>query len=256
MGKIAGIVLSAGKGTRMLKGAKAEGYTAKQYLPLCGKTVLSYSIEAFLKAGVNDLVIVCSPDDAELVRGIYDESSSGINDVKMPAGDNRRPEIIITAGGAYRFNSVANGLTALEGYGADDIVLIHDGARPFVTPEMIKKLIAEAEVYGGAIASTPMKDTVKIAEDGFIKSTPPRSSLAAVQTPQVFKYDIVKYAYDALIASPDISVTDDAEVVEKYGDCRIKLVDTGYENIKITTPEDMRTAEGFINGRAGSSSDR
>jgi 2-C-methyl-D-erythritol 4-phosphate cytidylyltransferase len=116
---------------------------------------------------------------------------------------------------------------------------IHDGARPLVTAELIQRGLAVARETGAAVAAVPVTDTIKIAgDDGIVRETPPRSNLWAVQTPQVFRYDIISDAYRQVTAE----VTDDASLVERLG-YRVKLYMGSYDNIKITTPDDLALAQ-------------
>lgn len=221
---ITAIVLSAGKGTRM------NSAVAKQYLELKGRPVLYYPLKAFEDSLTDEIVIVTGKEDIEYVqREIVDRY-----DIKKVRA--------VVAGGEYRFSSVYNGLIAADEN--TEYVFIHDGARPLVTPEMIEKLYNEVKEKKAVVAACPAKDTIKVVdESGRVVSTPPRSSLWQVQTPQTFEYKLVKSAYNKLMESGDVSATDDAMVVETYGEVPVYLIDTGYSNIKITTPEDMKLAE-------------
>lgn len=221
--KTAAIVLSAGKGTRM------NSAVAKQYMTLLDKPVLYYSLKAFEDSLVDEVIAVTGKDDIDFVKTeIVDKY--GFTKVKS-----------VVAGGEYRFSSVYNGLGAVL---SADYVFIHDGARPMLTASMIERLCAEVVEKKAVVAACHVKDTVKVADDtGRVLNTPDRSSLWQVQTPQVFEHKLVKNAYDILMRSGDLSATDDAMVVEAYGNVPVYLVDTGYSNIKITTPEDMKLAE-------------
>lgn len=218
------IILSAGKGTRM------NSEVAKQYMNIDGKPVLYYAIKAFEDSLVDEIIIVSGRDDVAYVNKEIVEKY-GFTKVRC-----------VVAGGDYRFSSVYNGLAAVNE--SSQYVFIHDGARPLVTPGMIERLYHAAEEKKAVVAACPVKDTIKIADyEAKVLSTPSRSSLWQVQTPQVFEYNMVKFAYDRLMESGDLSATDDAMVVETYGGSEVYLVDTGYSNIKITTPEDMIIAE-------------
>ena len=156
----------------------------------------------------------------------------------------------IVAGGKERYHSVFQGLQAV---GETDYVLIHDGARPFLTQEIITRCIEGAKEYKACVAGMPAKDTIKLAdEDQNIDSTPERSRVWMIQTPQAFEYALIKEAYTILIEQENqgiktsIPVTDDAMVVEYFLNQKVHLVYGSYENIKITTPEDMRIAEVFV----------
>ena len=133
-----------------------------------------------------------------------------------------------------------------------DFVFIHDGARPMITQELLSRLFACVTEYGACVAGMPVKDTIKIADkNGFIEQTPDRRLVWMIQTPQVFEYTLIQNAYEQLLEreqeflSKGISVTDDAMVVESLTGHKVKLVEGSYENMKITTPEDMKIAELF-----------
>ena len=123
--------------------------------------------------------------------------------------------------------------------------MVHDAARPLVTKKIIEAVIDAAEIFGGAIAAVPAKDTIKVVDaDGFVKHTPPRRELVAVQTPQGFKRDILMHAYEKA-AEDNFLGTDDSSLVERLG-VKIKIVPSEYSNLKITTPEDIFVAETFL----------
>ena len=149
----------------------------------------------------------------------------------------------VTAGGKERQDSVANGLariTDTEGY-----VAVHDGARPFAGTEVFARTFARAKEFGAAIAAVPLKDTVKIVDNSrFVVSTPDRSSRCAVQTPQIFEVNVLRRGYDFLKEHP-FAVTDDASLVEASGH-PVAVAEGAYENIKVTTPEDLLLAEKIL----------
>ena len=127
--------------------------------------------------------------------------------------------------------------------------MIHDGARPFVDAGMIQRVMKAAERYGACVAGMPSKDTVKLSDnDGFAVQTPERSRVWTIQTPQTFSYSLIKDAYDKMMSREEYQqgVTDDAMVVEFMTDCRVRLTEGSYRNIKVTTPEDMAVAEAFL----------
>ena len=127
--------------------------------------------------------------------------------------------------------------------------LIHDGARPLISEEVIRRTIEAAREYGACVAAVPVKDTVKVADgDQFAETTLDRSLLWQIQTPQAFRYGLVKGAYDSLMADPALQkgITDDAMVVERMTNEKVKLVMGDYRNIKVTTPEDMTVAAAFL----------
>lgn len=219
MSEIWAIILSAGKGTRM----KTE--ISKQYILVDGKPVLFYSLDAFEKSKVDNIIIVAGKNDIEYVEKEVVQKYS-LKKVRA-----------IVEGGKERYNSVMNGLEKVSNEG---IVLIHDGARPMIKTDQINNIIDELALYDACVAGMPVKDTIKIVDDEkFVKNTPERKYVWQIQTPQGFKCSIVKKAYMKLKEQNDNTVTDDAMVVEKYTDTKIKLVETDYANIKITTPEDI-----------------
>ena len=150
---------------------------------------------------------------------------------------------LVTAGGRERQDSVANGLALVtdeSGY-----VVVHDGARPFAGTEVFARTFARAKEFGAAIAAVPLKDTVKVVDArGIVVSTPERSSLCAVQTPQIFEINVLRKGYDFLKEHP-VAVTDDASLVEASGH-PVAVAEGSYENIKVTTPEDLLLAEKIL----------
>ncbi|MBQ3029063.1 MAG: 2-C-methyl-D-erythritol 4-phosphate cytidylyltransferase, partial [Lachnospiraceae bacterium] len=130
---------------------------------------------------------------------------------------------------------------------APDTVLIHDGARPLVTAELINRLITETEHYGACVAGMPVKDTIQMTDErGTITLTPKRDSLWTAQTPQSFEFSLVYDAYERLMRETEVNVTDDAMVVGLYHEIPIQMVRGSYTNIKVTTPEDLILAEAFL----------
>ena len=230
--KVAAICLAAGQGKRM------ESKVQKQYLLIENKPVLYYALQAFQESAVEEIILVVGAgEETYCKKEIVEEY--GFSKVKA-----------IVAGGKERYHSVYNGLQALEGA---DYVLIHDGARPFLTQDIINRCIQGAKEYKACVAGMPVKDTIKLADDEQnIESTPQRSKVWMIQTPQTFEYSMIKEAYETLIEQENrgittsIPVTDDAMVVEYYMKQKVHLVYGSYENIKITTPEDMRIANVFV----------
>lgn len=224
------IVLAAGQGRRM--GTKIQ----KQYLLLNGKPVLYYSLNVFQKSEVIDEICI--------VTGAGDEDYCK-REIVERYGITKVSQII--AGGAERYLSVWN---ALQVIGEDGYVFIHDGARPFVDEEMLYRVYNQVVCHRACVVGMPVKDTIKISdENGFVKETPDRSRVWMVQTPQVFDMALVKRAYALLIEKNEINVTDDAMVVEQMMKIPVKFVEGSYENIKITTPEDLKTGEIFAKNR-------
>ena len=223
--KCTAIVLAGGSGKRM--GTKVQ----KQYLEIDGKPVLFYSLNEFQKSEVIDeIVLVVGEGQEEYCKEeIVDRYHIGKVSKIVP-------------GGSERFYSVWNGLKEIE----EGYVFIHDGARPFVDQEIIQRSYENVIKYNACVVGMPVKDTIKIADgEGFSADTPDRSKVWMVQTPQVFAIDVVKNAYSVLISQESAFATDDAMVVESYSDYKVKLVEGSYENIKITTPEDLGIAEVF-----------
>lgn len=221
------IVLAAGKGSRM------QSAVPKQYLELCGKPVLYYSLAAFEESFIDEIILVAGKDDISYCK----------EQIVERYGFQKVTKII--AGGAERYLSVYQGLLAAK---EADYVYIHDGARPFVDAAILSDAKACVEQYQACVAGMPVKDTIKIVDaEDFAKETPERKYVWQVQTPQVFSYALVREAYDMLMEDQDAySVTDDAMVVETMLNYPVKLFQASYKNIKITTPEDLQIAELFV----------
>lgn len=221
------IVLAAGKGSRM------QSAVPKQYLELCGKQVLYYSLAAFEESFINEIILVAGKDDISYCK----------EQIVERYGFQKVTKIIV--GGAERYLSVYQGLLAAE---EADYIYIHDGARPFVDAAILSDAKACVEQYQACVAGMPVKDTIKIVDaEDFAKETPERKYVWQVQTPQVFSYALVREAYDMLMEDQDAySVTDDAMVVETMLNYPVKLFQASYKNIKITTPEDLQIAELFV----------
>ena len=240
--RTAAIVLAAGSGKRM------ESSTKKQYMLLREKPVIYYSLKAFQDSFIDEIVLVVSPDDIEYCQ----------KEIVKRYGFSKVKSII--EGGKERYHSVAAGLSSIS---ECDFVFIHDGARPLVTEEILGRALSSVKEFKACVTGMPVKDTIKIADkEGYISSTPERKLVWMVQTPQVFDCALIKEAYDKLILSEKdllkegITITDDAMVVEKFTGQPIKLVSGSYENIKITTPEDIITAENCIKDRENRISSR
>lgn len=220
------IVLAAGQGRRM--GTKVQ----KQYLLLAGKPVLYYSLDTFQRSELIDEICI--------VTGAGDEAYCK-EEIVERYGITKVSRII--AGGAERYLSVWNALQTLDGEG---YVFIHDGARPFVDENMILRAYDQVLYHQACVVGMPVKDTIKISDaEGFVKETPDRSRVWMVQTPQVFETALVKRAYALLMEKKETNVTDDAMVVEQMMKIPVKFVEGSYENIKITTPEDLKIGEIF-----------
>lgn len=220
------IILAAGKGKRM--GANKN----KQFIEIMNKPILYYTIKAFENNdSIDEIVLVASKEEISYCKEQIVEKYSFKKVFK------------IIEGGKERQNSVLNGLKAMND---TNIVLIHDGARPFVSDDIINNCIKYANIYGATACGVLPKDTIKVRDDSsFSLSTPKRENLFAVQTPQGFKYDLILQCHKK-VENENKIVTDDTMVVESYGN-KVYLYDGSYNNIKITTPEDLIMAEKLIN---------
>lgn len=231
--KCSAIILAAGVGKRM------NSKIPKQFMELEGKPVLYYALKTFQESFIDQLVLVTGAAELDFCKKeIVDKY--GFNKVKA-----------VVAGGRERYHSVYEGLKAVEGA---DYVFIHDGARPFVELDMLERAYAEVEKNKACVIAVKAKDTVKIADkDGFVKTTPDRSLVWQVQTPQVFEFQAIKKAHEIVMQQDNIAITDDAMVYEAAFGKPVKLVEGSYENIKLTTPEDMEIAHIFLQKRINNS---
>ena len=226
MKKNVAVVLAAGQGKRM------NSKVQKQFLLIKEKPVLYYTLSAFENSPlISEIVLVTGKDEIEYCqKEIVDKY-----DFKKVCK--------IVAGGKERYHSVHEGIQAID---CADYVFIHDGARPFVDSAMIERACVAVEQYKACVVGMPVKDTIKIADDdGYAAQTPDRRLVWQVQTPQVFEYGLIKTAYEKLMIEEPEGITDDAMVVETMTECRVKLVEGSYRNIKITTPEDLDIATIF-----------
>lgn len=223
---ISAIILAGGKGKRM------GSPVSKQFIEIKGKPIIYYTIKKFSEnKKIDNIVVVLSKDEV----GYFKENILEKYNLKV---DN------IVIGGTERQDSVYNGLKSLEDTNTD-IVLIHDGARPFISDRIIDDGIKFAQVYGACAPGVMPKDTIKIKnESNFSVSTPERGSLVAIQTPQVFKFNEILECHEKIKIN-NIVVTDDTMVAEKFG-YSVYLYDGEYTNIKVTTPEDLILGEKLI----------
>lgn len=221
---ISAIVLAGGRGKRM------NYHKSKQFIEIKGKPVLVYTLEKFIyNKSIDEVILVLPEDEVDYCKKEVLQKYS----LKVDR---------IVIGGKERQDSVFNALEAME---KADIVLIHDGARPFISEKIIEEGIKYANIYGAAAPGVTPKDTIKIKnEDNISVDTPDRNTLVAVQTPQCFKYDEI-YQCHRKIKEENAIVTDDTSVVERYGH-KVYLYEGDYTNIKITTPEDLILAERLI----------
>lgn len=216
MPDVGAIIVAAGSAHRM-------GGVDKIMLPLEGKPLIAWSVD------------VCQACDL-IAQIIIVLNQNNYDPVKELANVRGWSKVSLCLGGARRQDSVKRGLCALRGC---EWVIIHDGARPFLTPELIRRGLNAAVETGAAVAAVPAKETIKLLEGDMLScKTIPRDTVWMAQTPQVFRFDIINSAHMEIEAD----VTDDAELVEQLG-YRVKLYLGSYENIKVTTPEDFALAE-------------
>lgn len=225
---VSAVIVAAGSGKRM--GANKN----KLLLLLRGKSILSYTLSAFENTdSIDEIVLVVSENDRECIEEIVKKENIG----KLKC---------IALGGQTRQQSVYNGLLAVSRDA--EIVAIHDGARCFITPDVITKTVNEALLHGAAAAGCRLHDTLKVSsKDGFITDTLNRDEVWRIQTPQTFQYNLILKAHKAAIADSFVG-TDDCILAERHG-IPIKIVDGGFDNIKITTQEDLLFAEGILASR-------
>lgn len=219
------VIVAAGKGTRM--GAQVS----KQFLPLCGKEILAHTVEVFERSEtVRDIVLVTGTD-----------SLTDVRDMAREYGWEKIYAIV--AGGAERQDSVQNGLRALPP--DTEIVLIHDGVRPFVTEEILRRSAETAAEMGACVAGVPAKDTIKVCDAAqTVLATPERSTLWLIQTPQTFRRDVIERAYETA-RQDGFWGTDDASVAE-HGGYAVRVILGSYRNVKLTTPEDLLIGAAFL----------
>ena len=221
---VSAIVLAGGRGKRM------GSVQSKQYIDLNGKPILSYTLNHFINnKNIDKVILVIPEDELEFCRNeVLDKYNLKIDSIAF--------------GGKERQDSVYNGLKKADG---SDIVLIHDGARPFVSERIIEEGIKYAGMYGAAAPGVMPKDTIKVKnQESFSLETPDRNNLVAVQTPQVFDYNII-FGCHKKVKEKHLDVTDDTMVVELFGN-DVYLYEGEYTNIKITTPEDLILAQYLV----------
>ena len=218
------VIVAAGKSRRM-------GGTDKLFAPVHGRPLLAHCLETFNRSElIRAVSVATSALNLPRVRRLLDDCG-----IMKPSS--------VVEGGARRQDSVARALAALRHV---DIVLVHDGVRPFIDDSMIRRAVEEAREWGAATAAVPVKDTIKIAaSDMTVSDTPVRTSLWAAQTPQAFTIDLLRRAHREVA----YDVTDDAAMVEAIGR-PVKLFMGSYDNIKVTTPEDIQVAESIARRRS------
>ena len=223
--KVTAIIVAAGSSTRMGK------TVSKQLIKLNGSETILHTLRAFDKAAsISETVVVCRESDISRIKSLAEEN--GIRKITA-----------FVCGGNTRQQSVANGINAISF--DTDYVAIHDGARPLVLPEDIDLTVKNAVRYGSSALGVFVKDTIKIVdENGFIESTPDRSRLVAIATPQIFELSLYKKAMLRAEAEKK-DYTDDCQLIESLGE-KIFVIFGSPSNIKLTTPEDIITAEAFL----------
>ena len=223
---VTAIFPAAGQSRRM------KSATNKNFLLLNGKPILIHTLLKFSKsAKIDKLIVAAASDEVEIVE----EMLSKVAELKP---------FKVVVGGSERQYSIENALKVVD----DDceIILVHDAARPLVSINTIDEVVDAARIYGGAIAAVPEKNTIKVVDDeNFVTDTPPRSKLVAVQTPQGFRRDIILKAYEQA-RNDNFLGTDDSSLVERLG-VKVKIVQSDYRNIKVTTPEDILIANTLLN---------
>jgi 2-C-methyl-D-erythritol 4-phosphate cytidylyltransferase len=240
--KVIVIIPAAGLGTRMAPTpvggkSKKKSSPSKQFTELGGTPILIHTLRKFAAVeAVSEIWIALRENE---IAGFRSQLESEVKDIK------KKVELVV--GGEHRQQSVENALNAVAA-GPDEIVLVHDAVRPFVTPEIIKEVIEAAQKYGAAIAGLPAVDTVKqverTADGALVKATIPRASIVMAQTPQGFRYSVIKKAFDEASADGFLG-TDEASLVERSGH-EVAVVMGSPRNIKITAPADMELAEFYL----------
>ncbi len=227
------VIPAAGMGKRM--GASIN----KQYLHLSGKPIVARTLQLFQDSPlINGIILVIPEDEIPYCRKEVVEQY------------HLSKVLAIVAGGAERQHSVMHGLTALQTHADDDdIILIHDGVRPFIDESILQQSIALAGSGIGALVAVPAKDTIKVVQDGTVTTTPDRSTLWQAQTPQSFRFEQIMQAHTRA-AHEQFLGTDDCSLLERYGET-VRVITGSYRNIKITTPEDLVLAEAFLNDTGG-----
>jgi 2-C-methyl-D-erythritol 4-phosphate cytidylyltransferase len=218
------LIVAGGKGTRI------KSKLPKQFLELTGKPILLHTLEAFYRYSENITIVLVLPEDD---FAIWNDICKKYNFTKP---------ILLQKGGETRFQSVKNGLEKITGPG---LVAIHDGVRPLVSEDIIGASFRLAAVHQSAVAAVRLKESIRMTDQDNTKAMD-RSRFRLIQTPQTFSIDLIKQAYQM---KEDVTMTDDASVVEKLGHT-ISLFEGSYENIKITTPEDLIVAEALVKNRS------
>jgi 2-C-methyl-D-erythritol 4-phosphate cytidylyltransferase len=214
----AAILAAAGRGERF--------GSPKQFHSLSGKPLVAWSLEVLRAAGCSPLVVVVAPEQTERARA-----------------ELGAPEVVVVAGADVRQGSVRIGLGHVE----SDVVVVHDAARPFATPELVSEVVAAVSGCDGAIAAVPVDETIKRVEDSRVIETVDRAGLWRAQTPQAFRTSVLRAAHDRAESEGHVA-TDDAELVERHGGS-IAIVEGSRANLKITFPEDLELARAIAESR-------
>ncbi len=231
------VVLAAGKGTRM------GTSVAKQYLDLGGRPVVAYALEAFEQSPlIDDILLMVGEGQQEYCE----------KELVQRYGWKKVKKICV--GGRERYESVCRAIEVLmespEIGNRDGYVFIHDGARPFLTEDIIRRTFQAVQQYQACVAGMPVKDTIKLTDaQGNIVQSPDRSLVWQAQTPQAFSVPLLAEAFRRLMEGDPSGITDDAMVVESQMGTAVRMVEGSYQNIKITTPEDLAVAESILRSR-------
>lgn len=228
-----GVIVAAGSGRRM------DSTQQKQYIEVQGKPLLYYSLRAFQESSIDEIVLVTKAEEIEYCKKEIVEKYSMTKVTQ------------VVAGGTERYESVYEGLKVVN---PDSYVLIHDGARPMVSVELIERMMKAVLKYKACIAAVPVKDTIKrISMDGRVLETLTRNALQSIQTPQAFPAKNLQEAYGYMFSTlqvlnnrSELSITDDSMIMETYGKRTVHTVMGDYTNIKVTTPEDLILANTFL----------
>lgn len=242
LNRIVAVIPAAGSGRRMNAGVN------KIWLPLCGQSVFAHTLNTFLSSALIDHIILVV--NSLEIKEFQNFLAGGPPNQKITLSSKQVGKISLVTGGSYRQESVANALRFLQSWsGWQDanhrLVVIHDAARALLTPSVLERAVAAGWEWGAVGIGVPVKDTIKqVNPDGFVVSTPERSGLWAIQTPQVFDFDLITACYEQ-VADILPRFSDDCGIVEHCGH-PVKLIEGSYENLKITTPEDLIFAEAIL----------
>lgn len=223
---VSAVIPAAGKGTRMNNKIK------KQFLKLKGKPIIAHTLEKFQNSPeIDEIILVVSEDDLAFCR----------EKIIKEYGFSKVSRVV--AGGPTRQDSVWRGLQAISSYA--EYIMVHDGARPFITPDLIRESIIQVKEHGAVAVAVPVNNTIKLIDErGFVENTPPRHLLRVIQTPQTFDAPLLFRAFSEALRSGFVG-TDEATLVERIKS-RVKIIPGSHNNIKITTPKDLFLAEMII----------